>query len=295
MSYIKNDLENCIYIDSLYTIHYFEYTNNFYFPGESHDFWEFICVDKGSVDICMNDTELTLRKGDIAFHQPGEFHKVSTYGQTAPNLVVISFQTQSPLMDFFKDRVLKIDQRERALLATILIEARNLFSSPLDDPYLTEMVKRKDALIGSEQLIKIYLEQFLIHLIRRYSNENVQADYPSIKNTVDIFKRVVEYMEENIGQHLAIEQICHDNMIGRTQLQKIFQQEAGTGIIDYFSKLKIDAAKHMIRDGRLNFTQISEQLGYSSIHYFSRQFKKLAGMTPSEYASSVKAIVERGH
>ena len=109
-----------------------------------------------------------------------------------------------------------------------------------------------------------------------------------------MFKRVTAYMEAHISQQLTIEQICWDNLIGRTQLQKIFQQEAGTGIIDYFSKLKIDAAKHMIRDGRLNFTQIADQLGYSSIYYFSRQFKKITGMSPSDYASSVKAIVEKG-
>ncbi|HJB28450.1 MAG TPA: AraC family transcriptional regulator, partial [Candidatus Blautia faecavium] len=45
----------------------------------------------------------------------------------------------------------------------------------------------------------------------------------------------------------------------------------------------------------MNFTQISEYLGYSSIHYFSRQFKKISGMTPSEYSSSIKALSEGRH
>ena len=55
---------------------------------------------------------------------------------------------------------------------------------------------------------------------------------------------------------------------------------------------KIEAAKELIRTNHMNFTQISAHLGYTSIHYFSRQFKKIVGMTPSEYASSVKAIAE---
>jgi len=117
--------------------------------------------------------------------------------------------------------------------------------------------------------------------------------FPALKSGADVFKRVVDYMDANINDHLSIEQICRDNMIGRTQLQKIFQKEAGVSVIEYFTRLKIDAAKHMIRIGRLNFTQISEQLGYSSIHYFSRQFKKVTGMTPSDYVSSIKAIVEK--
>lgn len=293
MSFIKQKLGNCITIDALYTIHYFEYTNNFYFPGESHDFWEFIYVDKGSVGICMDDNEITLKKGDIAFHQPNEFHKVSTYGHTAPNLVVISFESHSPLMDFFRCQILKTDQKERALLADVLIEAKKLFSSPFDDPYLTEMVKKEDVPIGTEQLIKIHLEQFLIQLMQRYSKQEESQAVTTPQNTTEIFKRVTAYMEDNISKHLTIEQICWDNMIGRSKLQKIFQLEANIGIIEYFSKLKIDAAKHMIRDGKLNFSQISEQLGYSSIHYFSRQFKKISGMSPSEYASSVKSIFDK--
>ena len=58
--------------------------------------------------------------------------------------------------------------------------------------------------------------------------------------------------------------------------------------MDYFSRMKITAAREMIREGRLNFTQISEKLGFQSVHYFSRRFRSLTGMSPSEYADSVK-------
>lgn len=293
MSYIGTALNDSLHIDELFTIHYFEYTGEFLFSGESHDFWEFVCVDKGSVKICMDDTELTLHKGEIAFHEPNEFHNVSTYSQIAPNLVVISFKCNSPLMDFFKQKVLKIDERDRSLLAKILVEAQNLFETPLNNPYTKEMTKKKHIPIGSEQLIRMHLESFLIGLIRRYSASEQKLQLPVTKNSVDIFKRVTDYMEENLSSRLTIECICRDNMIGRTQLQNIFQKETGMGVIEYFSKMKIENAKHMIRIGSLNFTQISEQLGYASIHYFSRQFKKLTGMTPSEYASSVKAMMEK--
>ena len=79
-------------------------------------------------------------------------------------------------------------------------------------------------------------------------------------------------------------------MVGRAQLLKLFKDENGCGVIDYFSHLKIETAKKMIREESGNFSQISDYLGYSSIHYFSRQFKKFTGMTPSEYASSIKAL-----
>ena len=92
---------------------------------------------------------------------------------------------------------------------------------------------------------------------------------------------------------LRIDQtICHDNLIGRTQLQKLMKEQFNTGAINYFHQLKIETAKQKIRSGRLNFTQISAGLGYQSVQYFSRQFKNLTGMTPTEYSSSIKALAE---
>ena len=64
-------------------------------------------------------------------------------------------------------------------------------------------------------------------------------------------------------------------------------------MIELFLQMKIEFAKQLIREDQMNFTQISDFLGYSSIHYFSRQFKKITGMTPSEYSSSIKALSER--
>ena len=51
--------------------------------------------------------------------------------------------------------------------------------------------------------------------------------------------------------------------------------------------MKIEKAKEYIRENEMNFTQISDELGFSSIHYFSRLFKKKTGMTLTEYRSSV--------
>ena len=103
---------------------------------------------------------------------------------------------------------------------------------------------------------------------------------------------MVDYLEAHLGGHVTIEQVCRENLIGRSQLQKIFREQSGLGIIEYFSLMKVNAAKQLIRTNKMNFTQISEQLGYTSIHYFSRQFKKVTGMTPSEYASSIKAMAD---
>ena len=179
------------------------------------------------------------------------------------------------------------------------MEARNTFDGRLDDPYQEKLVFLNHPVsFGSAQLISHYLEQLMIHLYRRYFSYPLpvhSTDFLTAKSGTgsDTYNRIVRYMEEHINEQLTIDKICKDNLVGRSQLQKLFRDAQGCGVIEFFSMMKVDTAKQMIRDHQLNFTQISDKLGYTSIHYFSRQFKKLATMTPSEYATSIQLLSEK--
>lgn len=135
-------------------------------------------------------------------------------------------------------------------------------------------------------------------MIRRHTLPQVSMPVnrlPVPQNGSDIYNKIIFYLEEHIREFVTIEDICHDNLIGRSQLQKLFREQHQCGIIEFFTEMKVEFAKQLIRENQLNFTQISDFLGYSSIHYFSRQFKKVTGMTPSEYSTSIKARSEQKH
>lgn len=288
---LKTDLE----IEDIFTVHYFEYRSDFHFAGERHDFWEFQCVDKGEAQVRTDHSVHHLSRGQIIFHKPNEFHTMTATGKTAPNIMVVSFSCHSPYMSFFEGKVLTLSDTERSLLGSLIAEARRCISSPLDDPYLEEMATRSDSMFGAQQLIRLYLEQLLISMIRR---NMLQKPYIQIESPADpphsaTYNKILFYLQEHIQQYVSIEEICHDNLIGRSQLQKLFREQHHCGVIEFFSRMKIEFAKQLIRENQMNFTQISDFLGYSSIHYFSRQFKKISGMTPSEYATSIKARSER--
>ena len=301
MFYLGLDLKDSLRVEKIYSIHYFEYMNDFSFPGESHDFWELLYIDKGEVNISAGESTHILKKGEIFFHEPNEFHNVEANGIIAPNLVVISFSCHNSAMDFFRKKLLKIDETERNLLADIIIEARRCLDCRLDDPYLPNPPMKEAELFGAEQMIILHLEHFLIHLYRRYAQPISLQKNPEMilpqkltksRNDFEIFNRIRNYLVQKLCTSITINEICKDNLIGRSQLQKIFKTYTGLGVIEFFSQLKIETAKELIRTNHMNFTQISEYLGYSSIHYFSRQFKKITGMTPSEYASSIKAMAD---
>lgn len=72
MSYRSVHLQDILTIHDIYSIHYFEYMCDFSFPGESHDFWEFLCVDKGEVNV-LADEKLHVLKTKAIFAPKREY------------------------------------------------------------------------------------------------------------------------------------------------------------------------------------------------------------------------------
>lgn len=289
--FIRTDLTEDLRVESVFTIHYFEYTKDFYFGGEEHDFWELLYVDGGVVEVIAGKTRHTLFKGDIIFHRPGEFHSLWANGKTAPNLVVITFRSPGTAVNWFVGKILRIKEEERNLMGLIIHEAQRAFSTTLGDPTTKGLARREELPFGSEQMIKIHLEEMLIRLIRR------EADIsgPSrLTNTIEqrtremAFNKVVNFMEDNMSGSFMIEDLCRSVGYSRSYLHKIFIERTGQSVMEYFKRVKIEKVKQMIREGASNFTQISDELNYSSLAHFSKVFKRYVGMTPTEYSSSVK-------
>ncbi|NMA65021.1 MAG: AraC family transcriptional regulator [Clostridiaceae bacterium] len=294
MDYVKTPIKEEIIIKNIVTVHYFEYAHDYVFEGEKHNFWEFLYVDKGEVEVMADNLGYRLKHGEMIFHKPNEFHNVWANGKVAPNLIVISFECKSPAMTFFENKILNIGDEEKKLLAQIIREAKNAYSSPLGTPSLKKLEKRQNSLFGCEQLIRIYLEQMLINLVRKKLIVNNQSRLSSSvkeRSDNDLMLKITDFLKENIHKTLSFDDVCKYSKIGKTNLKVLFKEKVGVGVMEYFRNFKIEEAKTMIREGKYNFTEIASKLGYSSIHYFSRHFKKATGMTPSEYAYSVKVKI----
>lgn len=294
MKYLRTKLREEIKINSIVTIHYFEFTKDYAFHGESHNFWELVYVDKGKIEVMANEDKYKLKHGEMIFHKPNEFHNLWANGKIAPNVVIISFYAHSPAMAYFENKIVKVSDSGRKLLAKIIREAENAFSSDLSKSSLKKLEPRISQLFGSEQLIRIHLEELLISLVR--SDQQYNEGVKQSSTTKEHFygsrtDHIIRFMQNNISNQLTLKDICEHFSLGSTTLKVLFKRNTGMGVMNFYNRLKIDEAKRMIREEELNFTQIGEKLGYSSVHYFSRHFKKATGMTLSEYDLSVKSTM----
>lgn len=291
MEYIAFTPTEPVLVKQLVTVHYFEYCKDFAFAGEQHPFWEFLYVDKGAVCVRAGEKELALSQGQIIFHQPGEFHNVTANGTVAPNLVVVSFVCESPAMDFFAGQLFELKEEERRLIGTLVREAGRAFSTPLGDPFAPQLARAGQAPFAGEQMVKLMLELLLIRLIRgEKGGKNSTAVFRRAQE--GLYGRIDQYLEEQVENTVTVEDICRLFSCSRSTLKQLFHTYAGRGVMESFRTKKLERAKRLIREEELNFTAISERLQFSSVHYFSRCFKKGVGMTPTEYARSVKVLTE---
>lgn len=284
MDYIRTELKKSLVIDGIYTIHYFEYTKDFAYSGELHDFWEIVYADKKSVVITAGAKELTLEAGQMYIHKPNEFHKIRCDGTRAANSVILSFDCSSTELMSIAGMVINCSAEERKLMGLIISEAMNAFSTPLGTPYTRVLEKSDSGDFGCEQMIQLYMEQLLIRLIRG----NKRRVAPKNDSNTTLLPKICDYLENNVDKHLSFSDIQKEFNISASVIKRLFKDNMNCGIMEHFSRLKIDAAKQMIRENEFNFTEISEKLGFNTPQYFTTVFRRISGMSPSEYEKSVK-------
>ena len=215
-------------------------------------------------------------------------HSVECDGETPANIFIMTFVARDKAMDTFKNRIAKVPYNLQGLLAAIVDEMQNSYG---DCPGVLKIHPQNP--FGAEQMLKTYLEQFLI-LMRRYIeceiNENSYNKLLQHNNTStnQLVSDVVNFLEKNIYGNITINDICNVTNYRKSQLCEVFKQVTGKTVMQYYIELKINESKILMRERRFNNTQISDRLMFSSPQYFTRVFKKITSMTPGEYKKSIK-------
>ncbi|MBQ8606204.1 MAG: helix-turn-helix transcriptional regulator [Clostridia bacterium] len=284
MKYKRVSLDDSLIIDGVYSVHYFEYMRDYVFRGESHPFWELVYADKKGLLLTAGDREITLKSGQLFIHRPDEFHTLRCTDGAA-NSVIFSFGSDCERLYDIAGQVIVCGAEERKILGNIIAEATMVFATPLGEMSSSKLVKAEDAAYGGEQLIKTYIEQLLILLIRGKDQPVRVTRYENSR----LLKQICEYLEKNVESKLRFEDVLGHFNVSASVVKKIFRENMDCGIMEYFNRLKVEAAKQMIREESYNFTEIADKLAFNTSQYFTTVFRRVTGMTPSEYEASVKS------
>lgn len=290
-NFTRVSFERVYNVEKIITIFYMEFSKNFSYEGESHDFWEMVYIDKGEMLCTADKNTFVLKSGEMTFHKPNEFHNLSGDHRTAPNVSILTFECKSRAMSQFEGKIFRLDPEEKSLLSTLFSEGLSCFKLVDEkNPLLQKLKKVENAPFGSSQMTKNLLEIFLIKLSRHrdvlsknqrqsYLIDGVAVPYP--------VKEILDYLHGNIYGKITVGDVAEAVGKSASTVKQLFAQYRGNGIMKYYNSLKIDEAKKLIREGTCNMAQISDLLHFDNPQYFSKCFKAFTNMTPSEYKASI--------
>lgn len=280
-----------IAIAGFHFIYSFERDIDFCHPPGAHNFWEMAYVNYGRINAIVDGVCYALSSGQVIFHQPMESHFYIGNRQNVGNVVVVGFTCNSPVMSFFNRKIFTLEKDSQKILSLFLSEATKALGSICGDYNDDSPLDFSNAPLGSAQLMQGYLAELLFYLIRSNNIASVTAieatndSRQAAKNA--LVNSVVCFMQDNLNQTPSLSALCKSFGAGRTYVCKIFREATGTSPVDYWISLKIREAKRLIREGNMNITQIAEALGYSSIHHFTRMFKRATGLSPTAYKRTI--------
>ena len=291
MEFETKPIKREISIDGFNSIYYFEFGKDFSHAPEKHDFWEMVYVDGGDVIAITDGLGRTLSQGQVIFHRPMEVHAHVSNKLVPNNMLVVSFTTKSPAMDFFDKKVFTLDKTGKTLLTLFIKEATYALGDIPGEYSNKNPLDFSSAPFGSFQLLECYLTELLLILSRASDDSGTSVKRSDISKELaksSIAELIVSYLKENLYSHITLSDICTKFFMGKSHLCKIFSEYIGEGPIEYYSKLKMQEAKKLLSKDELTVSSISDILGYSSIHNFSRAFRKTTGVSPTAYIKSIR-------
>ena len=258
-------------VEGIYTFFYQEKEQGFLFSGESHPMTELTYVDQGALHSVVDGQDLLLKQGDIILYGPNQWHMQYADIGVAPRFVTISFDVSGVDLAPLLNRKFTAPQSVATLLQNMLREQEFM------DAY-------------SNDIIVSQLTLLLLYLLReaqspsgsKVKNANI------VQNENEIIRLAQQYVAGHIREKLSVPMVANQVGVSPSYLTVLFHKNLQISPGEYIRRIKLQESKQMIRENNLNFTEIAAQLHYSTVHHFSRQFKEKFGITPTEYAKSVR-------
>ena len=264
-------LRRQIQLSSIYTFFYQEKEKGFTFPGEVHEPLELTYVDKGSLHSVADGKDILLEQGDLVIYGPNQWHMQYADVDMSPSYITVTFDLVGECPQELVNRKFTIPQSAVPVLQRMLRELDRM------DTFSADMV------ICMMQLL-------LLELLReqRTPAGTKLRTTNAVNSENEIIRRAQQFISEHVREKLTVPLVARHVDVSPSYLTALFRKNLQISPGEYVRRIKLQESKQMIREDNMNFTEIAAALQYSTVHHFSRQFKDKFGITPTEYAKSVR-------
>lgn len=263
------------------------------FIEHRHSFIEMNYVYSGTCRQVINGKEVILKEGDLCILDTNVLHDIhtATENDIIINIMIRPSHFDSVLLHRMAGNDLLTDFFVHAIYEQTKDSRYILFSGNqnhgLKDLIMRAIWESFYPQLCSAEAINSYMLLIFTELLRMYDNEKKKEE-PVLKKAV--LSDILSYMEQNY-QSITLEKTAEKFHFHPNYLTRILKNNFGKTFIELSHQLKNKKAATLLENTDLTIEQIANQIGYSNVAFFYKSFKKLHGVTPTEYRKTKKALL----
>lgn len=235
-----------------------------------HEQTELLFIEKGNCTIRCDDKNYDVGKGDLVIINPNELHSYNGYNT---HTCLIFYP------EFFSDVIF-----ERYILKNY-IPGDKIISE-----YISSIANEyKNPTFISNMIIKAKSYELMAYLIKNYTRTQISnVEYDRLISKRRKINNILDYIECHLHENISTSDIAKEFFISETYLCRLFNAELGISPLNHINNMRIQESMVLLKTTNESVSTIAMHLGFSSINYFSRIFKKFTGLTPQEYRKNTK-------
>lgn len=232
-----------------------------------HDFYEIEYIAEGQTICCINGVEYPMSEGDMVFVTPSDVHQYK--GDTPVRTITVHFNPESVTPS------LALTGRQPAVVGctkSVRDEFQNL---------LCEYAKDDDM---SFLMVRNILERLLMVVFRADVGQSVE------ENRDELFSALA-YINKNFNKRITQSDVCKVCGYSPSYFCRVFSKGMGMTFVEYLNKIRLESASRLLLSTDMTVVDICYECGFGTIRNFNREFKKLFGMSPTEYRSKYVHVI----
>ncbi len=241
-----------------------------------HDCHQIIFIVKGEVDFCVNSKRLHATAGDIAVFSRYENHSVlecsDEYERFVLHIAPYVANRKSPVYSLLTDR--PVDFCNIINVSSNMAEIADVFNHILSEHNNTSKF--------ADEMEQLLVKQLLI-TIYRCTSVDLDNAYD------DVVVSVKRQFENEYGEPFTLVILAKQHSISISSLSHRFRTATGISVMEYLQSCRMANAKQMLAETDSRIGEIVEKCGFSDNSNFSRTFKSLSGMSPTDFRKKYKA------
>ncbi len=228
-----------------------------------------------------------IKKGSLVIIDRNQIHKTIMANTTYHDrvLMLIAEEALEAIFRLYDN----IDIRSFFAKNSGVIELNEIGQSYVENLLAEVETELREKHTGFEFAIKAKLAQLIIFAYRCKTGENVtmQADTSQSEKYKKI-NEIAEYITHNYYSNISLADIAQRFYISKSYLSRIYKEVTGFTVNEYINVIRTKKAQHMLENTNYSITRIAELIGYDSITYFEKVFKKYIELSPLKYRKKLE-------